>query len=203
MKLKHNNIIAYHDFGEIAGHPFVVMDLADESLASKLKSGPLSLRESLHVVACCVSGLEYLHGQACIHRDVKPANILRFGERFVLGDLGIVQWSGMNEAFTSAGTITRASVQLGSWYYMAPEQRRAPHEVNTLSDVYALGISWYEMLTGRTLDPAEVAAQAFANPIEDSTASDMIRKMIRFSPEDRPRANELAPFLADVRAKLD
>lgn len=112
-------------------------------------------------------------------------------DRYVLGDLGIVRWSDMNPAFTSAGTITRASVQLGSWYYMAHEQRVAPHEATAASDIYALGISWYEMLTGNTPDPAVVAAKAFGDPSSDFVTNRLIRQMLEFDQSKRPTAADI------------
>ena len=198
MRLDHPHVVRYRDVGEMRDHPFLVMDLADESLASRLRNGRVSYRESLKIVADCARGLQYLHGKNCVHRDVKPANILRFGDCFVVGDLGIVQWSDMNDAFTAAGTITRTSVQLGSWYYMSPEQRQSPHDVTTLSDIYALGISWYEMLTGRTPDPAEVAAQRLPDATDRPAVNGLIRETLLYAPNDRPCANELLIRLAEV-----
>ena len=194
--LKHPHVVRYRDVGQIERNPFLVMDLADESLASVLAKGKLDVQQAYKVVLQCAEGLQYLHGEGCVHRDVKPANILRMGDVFVLGDLGIVQWSDMNEAFTSAGTITRTSVQLGSWYYMAPEQRQSPQDVIPQSDVYALGISWYEMLTGRTPDPAAVGAQAMVDPCDDQRANDLIRRMINYTPSRRPKISEIVDALA-------
>ena len=198
MRLGHPNLVPYRDVGEMRDHPFLVMDLADESLASRIRGGPVCFRESLKIVTDCARGLQYLLGKGCVHRDVKPANVLRFGDRFVVGDLGIVQWSDMNNAFTAAGTITRTSVQLGSWYYMSPEQRQSPHDVTAVSDIYALGISWYEMLTGRTPDPAEVAAQRLTDPTGEPAVNKLIRDTLLYAPEDRPCANELLSRLADL-----
>jgi serine/threonine protein kinase len=198
-KISHPNLVAHRDSGEVEGTPFLIMDLAERSVASILANGSLDVDMSIFVMKCCLQGLEYLHAQNCEHRDVKPANILQFGGTFVLGDFGIVSWSEMNPAFTSAGTITRDSLQLGSWHYMAPEQRRNPHQVTPASDVYALGISWYEMLTGIMLDPAAAGAGQFDPPTSDSEIAAFIRNMVRFNPKERPTVTELLAF-ANSRA---
>jgi len=202
MTISHDHIVTYRDLGDLSQRPFLVMDLAEDSLAVTLEKGKLSLRDSLGIIADCSAGLQHLHGMNCVHRDIKPANILRFADRYVLGDLGIVQWSDLNKAFTSAGTITRASVQLGSWLYMPPEQRKSAHTATAASDIYALGISWYEMLTGGTPDPGEVGAQAFADPTDDAPTNDLIRRMLRFSAGDRPSAEDLAKAVSDIRSRL-
>jgi|GEM_PF-2417844 len=191
MKLKHDGVVRYCDFGEISGHPFLVMDLADESLYQTLKQGPLSLTASLPIILSCLAGLDFLHESGCVHRDVKPQNVLRMSNRYVLGDLGIVRWSDMNTAFTTAGAITRSSLQLGSWYYMAPEQRDSPHSASHKSDVYSLGVMWYEVLTGNVLDPAAVAAKRFAPPSTNGDAAGLIQRMLEFDPAGRPSVKEL------------
>lgn len=198
-KLAHDNLVAYIDMGDYQGHPFLVMELADESLASKIAVKLLSVAESVGVVECCALGLLHLHEKDCVHRDVKPHNILRFGSRFVLGDLGIVNWSDMNPAFTSAGTITKDSLQLGSWYYMAPEQRSSPHGATPMSDVYALGVSWYEMLTGNTPDPAAIGAQMFPDPCHNADVNSVIRRMLRFDANERPTVADVLALLKTLR----
>src|SRR5687767_10067789 len=72
MKLSHPHIVRYRDLGELEKHPFLVMDLADASLAKILESRALKLEESLTIVHSCLLGLQYLHSNGCIHRDVKP-----------------------------------------------------------------------------------------------------------------------------------
>jgi serine/threonine-protein kinase len=198
-QLSHPNLIKYRDYGEVEGQPFIIMDLAERSLADILMNSPLTLTDSLEVLRSCLLGLQYLHGLNCEHRDVKPANILQLGSQFVLGDLGIVSWSDMNPAFTSAATITRDSLQLGSWYYMSPEQRRQPHQVTPASDIYAMGVSWYEMLTQVTPDPADVAAQYFPPATTDSKANELIKRMMSFKPTDRPSVSELLEKIESIR----
>jgi len=198
-QLSHPNLIKYCDHGEVEGQPFIIMDLAECSLAEVLSENPLSLTNSLEVLRSCLLGLQYLHGLNCEHRDVKPANILQLGTQFVLGDLGIVSWSDMNPAFTSAATITKDSLQLGSWYYMSPEQRQRPHQVTPASDIYALGVTWYEMLTKETPDPAAVAAKHFPAATTNSKADDLIRRMLSFNPNDRPSVSELLEKLEIIR----
>jgi serine/threonine protein kinase len=191
MRLEHSGVIPYRDLGEISGHPFLIMDLAEESLLQILQRGKLSLRASLPIIQSCLVGLDYLHNKGCVHRDIKPANILKLARHYVLGDLGIVLWSDMSSGFTTAGTITRASIQLGSWYYMAPEQRRTPHTALPSSDIYSLGVTWYEMLSGDTPGPDEIAAKRFASPTSTPDANEIIGKMLEFDPIARPSIREV------------
>lgn len=200
MKLSHPNVVRYRDHGKLdANHPFLVMDLADSSLARILESRAMSLQETVTIVQSTSSGLEYLHANGCFHRDVKPLNILQFGSDFVLGDLGVVRWPDMNPAFTSAGTITLNSIRLGSWYYMAPEQRAASHDVGPHSDVYALGVTWYEMLTKSVPDPAAIAAGDFPPATSNAKVEALIRKMLSYQSANRPQVSELLKNLAELK----
>lgn len=202
LKLRHDAIIQYIDQGSYRKAPFLTMELAAESAAKMLAREPFSLSASAAVILRCVAGLTYLHEQHCIHRDVKPANILRSAKGFVLGDLGIARWSDLNPAFTSAGTLTRTAVQLGSWYYMAPEQQQEPHEAVAASDTYALGVTWYELLTAKTPPPPAVfAAQRTSPPCPNPDVHRMIGRMTAFDPEARPTLAEVAEFATALTAK--
>jgi len=199
LELSHDQVIRHIDIGEWEGIPFLVMPLADGSVGSELQGiRRFSEAKAGSIISACVDGLAYLHGENCIHRDVKPDNILRFGRHYVLGDLGIVKWSDLNPAFTGAATITRASIQLGSWYYMSPEQLASPHEAVFASDVYALGISWFEMLSGRPPDPIAVGAQKFPAPSSNGAVCRLITRMLSYLPADRPTAQQLRVALDDL-----
>jgi len=185
-QLDHQNLIHYVDYGTYADHPFLVMELAKYSVQQYLdKNPPFSVEDSVTMIKGCIEALSYLHERKCKHRDVKPANILRVNRGYVLGDLGIVLWSDLSPAFTGAGTVTRASVQLGSWFYMAPEQLQNPHQVDYKSDVYALGVTWYQLLTNRTPSPQEIAAKRYPEACSESVINDLITKMLLYDLDDR------------------
>src|SRR5262249_7159287 len=149
-----------------------------------------------------ISGLRYLHDLHCIHRDIKPANILRCRSGFVLGDLGITKWSDLNPSFTGAGTLTRTSVQLGSWYYMAPEQQSAPHAAVYASDVYPCGLTWYELLTAsRRPPPAVFAAQRTPPPCANAELHQLIGRMTAFEPASRPTLAEISEYVSSLGVK--
>ena len=117
QSLEHANLVRYLDVGEIDRNAFLVMELAEGSVADKTaRSGTVAEEEAARIVGACVAGLRFLHGRRHTHRDIKPANILEFGGTFKLGDLGIVRWGDFDPKVTKGGTITRHSVQLGSWF---------------------------------------------------------------------------------------
>lgn len=200
IKLSNDAVVRYVDQGKHRNAPFLTMELATESAAGILSRGPLLIDATIPVIARCTEALMYLHGEHCVHRDVKPANILRCARGFVLGDLGIAKWSDLNPSFTSAGTLTRASVQLGSWYYMAPEQQTTPHEAIPASDVYSLGVTWYELLTGKNPSPAAFAAQRTPSPCPSKEVHQMIGRMTSFDSDARPSLAGVAKFLATLVA---
>lgn len=192
ISLNHPAVVQYRDQGLFQRHPFIVMALADGSVADLVKRrGRMPVEDTLVIIRACLNGLEYLHSAGHVHRDIKPHNILRFGDGYKLGDLGIVKWSDINPAITTAGTVTRASIQLGSWYYMAPEQRQSPHDAAPASDIYSLGVTWIEMLTGDVPDPIAVGARQYGVPSDNEAVNAAITKMLDFHPENRPSLHEL------------
>jgi serine/threonine protein kinase len=139
-KLEHPHLVRHLDFGEFSGEPFLVMERAARSWGDVLDTeGPVAVATAKAILRDALEGLAHIHGEGCVHRDIKPDNLLitKSGAT-VIADLGIVRWSDLNPDFTSAATMTRDSMQLGSWHYMAPEQLAAPHEAIPASDVYAL-----------------------------------------------------------------
>ncbi len=200
LKLRHDAVVRTVDVGEHRRHPFSVMELAQRSLKQILAtSGPLSVEDSKRVVAACANGLSHLHAHGCVHRDIKPANILEVERGFVVADLGIVRWADFDAAFTSAGTITKDAVQLGSWHHMAPEQHEDAHDITPAADVYALGVTWYEMLTGRTPSPQAFAAGRCPPSCSDREICMFIERMTAFDPRDRPTIAEILAIASGMK----
>jgi formylglycine-generating enzyme required for sulfatase activity len=152
--LEHPAIVPVYDYGEENGQPFLVMRyLNGGSLASRIKAGPLPIPETAKVLVRIGSALEAAHEKGIVHRDLKPANILfdQYGEAY-LSDFGIAK---LSEATT---TLTGSSI-LGTPAYMSPEQITGEGKVDGRSDIYALGILLFEMLTGSRPFKADTPSQ--------------------------------------------
>ena len=163
------------------------MELANRSIAKQLHdSGPIPEEETAQIILDTVTGLSFLHSIGCRHRDIKPANLLEFSDEIKLGDLGIVKWSDFDLTFTKGGTITQEDIQLGSWHYMAPEQQASPHEVVDASDIYALGISWIELLTGKAPGPHSATAGQYPLPELRIGVKELLANMLKYNSTERP-----------------
>ena len=142
--LSHPNIVSVYDYGTDAetGGQFIVMQLVDgEDLAAILhKHGRLETDDAVRIAIGVASALEAAHRRGIVHRDVKPGNIL-IDQDVKVTDFGIAR-------AVSEASMTVTGTTLGSVHYFSPEQARGD-EVTGQSDVYALGIVLYEMLTGR------------------------------------------------------
>lgn len=147
--LHHPNIVALRDVAEADGAYFYTMDLMDGgSLKSRICEG-MRPDEALRVMLDISAALIHAHTQGFIHRDIKPGNILfRRDGTALLSDFGIVKVVGRRTV------DTRTGMSIGSPHYMSPEQASGK-KISPASDLYSLGIVWYEMLTGRVPFDAE------------------------------------------------
>jgi serine/threonine protein kinase len=186
-EINHPNIVKYLDVGEVQNNPFIIMELARRSIAGKLHDGgSIPEEETAQIILDTVTGLSYLHLKGCRHRDIKPANLLEFSDGIKLGDLGIVKWSDFDLTFTKGGTITQEDVQLGSWHYMAPEQQDSPHNAVDASDIYALGVSWIELLTNKVPGPHSIGAGQYQLPKLRSGIAELLASMLKYNSTERP-----------------
>lgn len=144
-RLKDPGLVAVYDQGLDARHPFLVMELVEGGTLRELldERGPMPPYAVAAVLRPVLGGLAAAHRAGLVHRDVKPENVLISDE----GEIKIADF-GLVRAVAAAG-ITSTSVILGTAAYLSPEQVR-DGDASPRSDVYALGIVAYELLTGRT-----------------------------------------------------
>lgn len=144
--LHHPNIVTLYDYHEDENGLSLIMELVDgKPLDEYIQevTGPIQEKEAIILMKQALEGFAYAHKQGLIHRDIKPSNlivteskeikILDFGIAKLVGDLG--------------NKLTKTGSHIGTVYYMSPEQVRG-HELDLRSDIYALGITFYQMLTG-------------------------------------------------------
>lgn len=141
-ELQHEHILPALDYGEYQSWYYMVTPyIADGTLHARLMQDPLTPDEAGHILAQLVSALQFAHDHGIIHRDIKPSNVLlRDGTYVYLADFGLVKKVGEDNGLTVTGYL------IGTPEYMAPEL--AEEEATPISDVYALGILLYQMLTG-------------------------------------------------------
>jgi eukaryotic-like serine/threonine-protein kinase len=185
-RLVHPNIVQVFDFGSDrhSGRNFIVMEYVDgHSCAEILRDrGPLGPRDAVDILAQACRGLDYAHRNGVVHRDVKPGNLLRNTDGVVkLADFGIAKAAEQSD-------ITKVGSVLGTAAYLSPEQTRGePAEPG--SDLYALGVVAYQLLSGRL-------------PYEAASLTDLARLQESGPP---PPLNELnrdvPPALAETVAR--
>jgi eukaryotic-like serine/threonine-protein kinase len=142
-KLQHNNICTIHEINETEeGQLFICMDYYErETLKEKLKKGKLKLNEALDITLQICAGLKKAHEKNIIHRDIKPANILITNEGIVkILDFGLAKVKGQSQ-------LTKYESTIGTVAYMSPEQTKG-EEVDQRTDIWSLGVVFYEMITG-------------------------------------------------------
>lgn len=153
----HPNIVTIYRYGEVEGIHYIAMQLVDgSSLAEyyadlKNRGKYMEIPELLHIVQQVVNALDYAHERGVIHRDIKPGNIMleadpKTGQkRAILMDFGLVM---QLDTQTTAGVPT-LGLAFGTPRYIAPEQAISSQQANPQSDIYALGVVVFELLTGR------------------------------------------------------
>ncbi len=144
-KLDHPNIVRALEYGESGSGPFLVMELVDgESLGSKLeREGTMSVTEAIRLISQVAQGLHRAHKEGMVHRDVKPDNILIGNDGVAkLADLGLVK------EVEADLNLTRTGRGLGTPHFMAPEQFRNAKNADIRCDIYSLGATLYQMITG-------------------------------------------------------
>lgn len=212
-KLVHPNIVDIYDFGQEDGKHFMVIELLNgESLANQInKIKNLPIIDILNIALQLCSAVAYAHSQGVIHRDIKPANVMLIqDDRVKLTDFGIAQLNNDKLSLTQAGSI------LGSILYIPPEQLVDSHKVDKRADVYSLGVTLFQLFTGRLPfegnSVAEVVTKilnqeiptmrSFKNEIPESLDR-IILKAIKKEPDERyQNIDDFSSALKDIKEYL-
>ncbi len=181
--IQHPNVVGVHSCGFDRGVHFLVMELVDgDTLATLVQEhGRLPWERAARLILQVARGLEHAHSRGIIHRDIKPANILVTTDGVAkLADLGLAKQLDDERSITGGDDqmgLTMQGVALGSPAYMPPEQIRSAKDVTPVSDLYALGASLYQLVTG-------------VLPFDGRSATEVMTKVLREEPK---AVIELAP----------
>jgi eukaryotic-like serine/threonine-protein kinase len=161
-RLIHPNIVGIIDYGEYQGSPHLVMPFLSGGTLKQYTGNPMPFKQAAHLLAPIARALDFAHRQGIIHRDVKPSNILitQDGEP-MLSDFGIAKLLEGEEGLTLTGVGT----SVGTPEYMAPEQWLGKPEPR--SDVYSLGVVFFELVTGKKPYTADTPAAVMLKHIND------------------------------------
>jgi eukaryotic-like serine/threonine-protein kinase len=206
-KLNHPNIATIYEFDTQGDVDFLVMEfVSGETLASKLKSGPLTEKQIVTFGEQIASALDCAHASTMVHRDLKPANtMISSSGQVKLLDFGLSLLLKSSAELAQEETITSGQSVCGTLPYMAPEQLRG-ESVDSRCDIYALGVVLYEMATGRRPFEAKssprmiddilhnpAAPPQAINPRVGSGLTNIIFKCLEKDPENRYQsAKEIA-----------
>jgi serine/threonine-protein kinase len=207
-RLKHPNIVGVLEIGEYQGQHFIAMPCLPGPDVGRLiaRQGALDPAQALRIAGQVGAALDYAHQQGLIHRDVKPSNVL-LDERgdAILTDFGIAK------VVNESTVLTRTGASVGTPHYMAPEQWTTGR-VDARSDLYALGVMLYQMLTGQVpfdgetprimyahVHEAPPAPQAL-NPALPSGVGTVLLKALAKNPEQRYQT--AGHLVADLQAAL-
>ncbi len=188
--LDHPNIVRIYDIGIVDETIFYMsMEyLSGGTLKEKMADGKLAFSEAQHILEEMAKGLAYAHDKGYIHRDIKPGNILfRDDGSAVITDFGIAKLQD------TSGELTRLGFTLGTVQYMSPEQATTT-DLDARSDIYSLGLVFYEMLTGQKAFKADSNIQAIHQhttvpppmlPEEYASLQEVMDKVLAKEPDAR------------------
>jgi predicted Ser/Thr protein kinase len=195
-QLKHPRIVRLYATGTYKKTPFIAMEFIDGEPLDRLlgRRGRLGWEEVAEYMKQLCEALQYAHEKGIIHRDLKPSNLMVTKD----GNLKLTDFGIAKDADLTA--LTGANSTIGTAAYMSPEQCRGEKDLTNKSDLYSLGIVFYELLTGRKPFLAETTIDMFLKHVNDepprignqvadlpSKLETLILQLLEKNPDDRPR----------------
>jgi serine/threonine protein kinase/tetratricopeptide (TPR) repeat protein len=198
-RLQHPHIVPLLSAGEIDGVPYFTMPFVEgESLRAHVARGELPVAEAVAILRDIAKALDYAHSKGVVHRDIKPDNVLLTNGSAAVTDFGVAK--AISSSTQGEATLTSIGVALGTPAYMAPEQASADPATDHRADIYAFGVTAYEMLAGRSPFAARSAQQLFAahataiptslervRPAVPPAVAELVMRCLEKRPADRPQ----------------
>ncbi len=192
-RLEHPNIVRVYDYDQVDGLSFIVMEYVDGTNLDRILRDRkyLTVAESIPIFEQLLAALGYAHVNGIVHRDIKPSNIMiTKANRVKITDFGIAKVAG-------SAKLTRTGTGAGSLLYMSPEQIRGK-DIDNRSDLYSVGVTIYQVLTGRTPFEADSDYEIMTGHLEKTpppptqflsslpqSVSQVIMKSLEKKPEHR------------------
>lgn len=144
-RLEHPGIVPIYDFSEFEGRPYLVMKyIQGETLKARLARGAVDTALVINIAHSVGAALAYAHSQGVLHRDIKPSNVLLANDgQIYLADFGLARMAVATES-----TLT-GDMMIGTPQYISPEQATSVKHLDARTDIYSLGIMFYEMIVGK------------------------------------------------------
>jgi len=213
-RLNHPNVVQLFDYMEIDNHLVLIIEYVPGSALDVLiryKTGPVPYQQAVDMFQQILKGIDHLHNKGIVHRDIKPSNILiRKDDSVKVSDMGISKLEGQK-------TVTNIGDKLGSLYYMAPELVQGGNHT-IASDIYALGMTFYEALSGRVPLDQESSVMDLMQSIVELKIADpreyypsipesfvqIVLKMLSKTPADRYQScQEVMEAISEMRSSKD
>jgi len=201
--LKHRNIVRIYDLGVADDHAYIAMEHFPAGDLRQRMKAPLTPATAVHFLEQIASALDAIHSVGVLHRDLKPANVmLRTDGSLCLIDFGLAKANELDAELTGTREI------FGTPYYMSPEQGHA-ELIDARSDLYSLGVMFFEMLTGRkpytggsAMEVIYKHKRAELPPIDSqyATYEPLLRRLLAKAPADRfQSAREVLEAVAELK----
>ncbi|WP_186776547.1 protein kinase domain-containing protein [Rubripirellula reticaptiva] len=211
QRLAHPNVVVSYEVGDHRGVLYIAMEeMSGPDLHKRVSiSGPINWQSTIQIMIDAAHGLEHAHQRGLIHRDVKPGNLIMDGRRTKVTDLGLAVLTEDIGKPSAQAFHTRCEMAAGTPEFMAPEQALSLASATPLSDIYALGATWFFLLTGMSRIGGATLGEKISNLVKNEHVNQLseliapesvrcvLNRMVAHHAEDRFSS------MADVATALE